>query len=132
VASGGSQQTSNYARESHNRAIIRQHSTIEERHRHRYEVNPKYIEEIEKQGLKFVEVDIDAERMEILELPSHPYHVAVQFHPEYLSRPVDPSPPFMGLILAAKDRLNSYFARACKLSPREPQSDYYDSGKEEN
>jgi CTP synthase len=105
---------------------------IEERHRHRYEVNPKYIEEIEKQGLKFVGVDIDAERMEILELPSHPYYVAVQFHPEYLSRPMDPSPPFMGLILAAKDRLNSYFARGCKLSPREPQSDYYDSGKEEN
>ncbi|KAJ3619158.1 hypothetical protein MTP99_005941 [Tenebrio molitor] len=85
-------------------------------YRHRYEVNPKYIEEIEKQGLKFVEVDIDAERMEILELPSHPYYVAVQFHPEYLSRPVDPSPPFMGLILAAKDRLNSYFARACITS----------------
>ncbi|KAH0820663.1 hypothetical protein GEV33_002128 [Tenebrio molitor] len=103
---------------------------IEERHRHRYEVNPKYIEEIEKQGLKFVGVDIDAERMEILELPSHPYYVAVQFHPEYLSRPMDPSPPFMGLILAAKDRLNSYFARGCKLSPREPQSDYYDSDDE--
>jgi CTP synthase len=69
--------------------------------------------------------------MEILELLSHPYYVAVQFHPEYLSRPMDPSPPFMGLILAAKDRLNSYFARG-KLSPREPQSDYYDSDKEEN
>ncbi|XP_044255236.1 CTP synthase isoform X2 [Tribolium madens] len=100
---------------------------IEERHRHRYEVNPKYIEDLEKQGLKFVGVDIDAERMEILEIPTHPYYVAVQFHPEYLSRPMEPSPPFMGLILAAKDRLNSYFARGCKLSPREPQSDYYDS-----
>lgn len=100
---------------------------IEERHRHRYEVNPDYIEELEKQGLKFVGVDIDEQRMEILELDNHPYFVAVQFHPEYLSRPVCPSPPFMGLILAAKDRLKGYFTRGCKLSPREPQSDYYDS-----
>lgn len=92
-------------------------------------MNPKYIQDLEKHGLRFVGVDIDAERMEILELPTHPYYVAVQFHPEYLSRPMNPSPPFMGLILAAKDRLNSYFARGCKLSPREPQSDYYDSGK---
>lgn len=67
--------------------------------------------------------------MEILELDNHPYFVAVQFHPEYLSRPVSPSPPFMGLILAAKDRLKGYLARGCKLSPREPQSDYYDSGE---
>ncbi|KAK4880888.1 hypothetical protein RN001_004207 [Aquatica leii] len=98
---------------------------IEERHRHRYEVNPKYIIELEKAGLVFVGVDTDAERMEILELENHPYYVAVQFHPEYLSRPMAPSPPFMGLILAAKDILKSYLARGCKLSPRE--SDYYDS-----
>lgn len=73
-------------------------------------------------------VDVDQERMEIMELDGHPYYVAVQYHPEYLSRPMKPSPPFMGLILAAKDRLKAYIARGCKLSPREPQSDYYDSG----
>lgn len=77
----------------------------------------------------FLGVDIDEQRMEILELDNHPYFVAVQFHPEYLSRPVKPSPPFMGLLLAAKDRLKGYLSRGCKLSPREPQSDYYDSGK---
>lgn len=65
--------------------------------------------------------------MEILELKNHPYYVAVQYHPEYLSRPMNPSPPFMGLILAAKDKLKGYLNRGCKLSPREPQSDY-DSG----
>lgn len=80
------------------------------------------------QQTKLVGVDVDQERMEVLELDNHPYFVAVQFHPEYLSRPLSPSPPFMGLILAAKDRLKSYLARGCKLSPREPQSDYYDSG----
>ncbi|KAL1491250.1 hypothetical protein ABEB36_011871 [Hypothenemus hampei] len=100
---------------------------IQERHRHRYEVNPQYINELEKHGLKFVGVDTEQLRMEILELDNHPYFVAVQFHPEYLSRPVCPSPPFMGLILAAKDRLKGYLARGCKLSPQEPQSDYYDS-----
>ncbi|KAF7271914.1 CTP synthase [Rhynchophorus ferrugineus] len=103
---------------------------IEERHRHRYEVNPAYIDKLEKSGLKFVGIDEHQERMEILELDNHPYFVAVQFHPEYMSRPVSPSPPFLGLILAARDRLKSYIARGCKLSPREPQSDYYDTDED--
>ncbi|XP_060526559.1 CTP synthase 2 [Cylas formicarius] len=105
---------------------------IEERHRHRYEVNPTYIDELEEHGLKFIGVDRNQERMEVLELEGHPYFVAVQFHPEYLSRPMKPSPPFMGLILSAKERLKGYFARGCKLSPREPQSDCYDSEDELN
>lgn len=65
--------------------------------------------------------------MEILELDKHPYYVAVQFHPEYLSRPMAPSPSFLGLILAAKDKLKSFLARGCKLSPSK-QSEYSDSG----
>lgn len=65
--------------------------------------------------------------MEILELEKHPYYVAVQFHPEYLSRPMAPSPPFLGLILASKDKLKSFLARGCKLSPSK-QSEYSDSG----
>ncbi|XP_056634338.1 CTP synthase 1 [Diorhabda sublineata] len=105
---------------------------IDERHRHRYEVNPEYIEHFEDKGMNFVGVDIEQKRMEILELENHPYYVAVQYHPEYLSRPMDPSPPFLGLVLAAKDRLKSYLARGCKLSPREPQSDYYESDDELN
>nr|XP_023015941.1 CTP synthase-like [Leptinotarsa decemlineata] len=103
-------------------------SQIDERHRHRYEVNPEYIARIEQSGLQFIGVDTDEKRMEILELDDHTYYVGVQYHPEYLSRPMNPSPPFMGLILAAKDHLKSYLARGCKLSPRE--SDYYDSEEE--
>lgn len=78
--------------------------TIHERHRHRYEINPQYIGDIEKVGLKFVGRNEDGTRMEIFELdPSvHPYFVGVQFHPEYLSRPFRPSPPFRGLIEAAR------------------------------
>lgn len=72
--------------------------SIDERHRHRYEVKPKYIEEFEKAGLKFVGKSDDNERMEILELEDHPYFVAVQYHPEYISRPLKPSAPYLGLI----------------------------------
>ncbi|GAB0094275.1 CTP synthase [Sergentomyia squamirostris] len=77
--------------------------TVNERHRHRYEVNPKYVEDLEKCGLKFVGYDEEKTRMEISELnpKQHPYYVGTQFHPEYLSRPLKPSPPFVGLIRAA-------------------------------
>ncbi|XP_066999211.1 CTP synthase isoform X2 [Anabrus simplex] len=91
---------------------------IEERHRHRYEVNPKYVPDLEAAGLKFVGHDEDKVRMEIIELEGHPYYVAVQYHPEYLSRPLSPSPPFLGLILASCGRLSSYLARGCRLSPK--------------
>lgn len=82
--------------------------SVDERHRHRYEVNPKYVPQLEKHGMSFVGTDIDKNRMEIIELPGHPYFVATQYHPEYLSRPLKPSPPFLGLILAAEGRLQSY------------------------
>ncbi|KAK9496739.1 hypothetical protein O3M35_013028 [Rhynocoris fuscipes] len=92
---------------------------VEERHRHRYEVNPKYIAEFEAAGFKFVGHCEEQKRMEIAELEGHPYYVATQFHPEYLSRPLKPSPPFLGLILAAGGKLNNYLARGCRLSPRD-------------
>ncbi|KAL2720329.1 CTP synthase [Vespula squamosa] len=92
---------------------------IEERHRHRYEVNPQYVEVLEEAGLVFVGRDEDNVRMEIAELNGHNYYVATQFHPEYLSRPLKPSPPFLGLILASIGKLKHYLARGCKLSPRE-------------
>lgn len=78
------------------------HSSIMERHRHRYEINPEYIDELEKMGLKFVGKNEDGTRMEIFELEEsvHPYFVGVQYHPEYLSRPFHPSPPYLGLIQA--------------------------------
>jgi len=76
-------------------------TTIHERHRHRYEVNPAYIEKIEAAGLKYVGRSDDGRRMEILELDGHPYFVASQFHPELKSRPLRPSPIHLGLVRAA-------------------------------
>lgn len=74
---------------------------IHERHRHRYEVNPTYIERLTKAGLDFVGKDDTGERMEILELKDHPYFVGVQFHPEYLSRVLRPSMPYLGFVAAS-------------------------------
>ena len=77
--------------------------SVDERHRHRYEVNPDLIEQIENAGLKFVGKDETGQRCEIFELDSHPYYVGVQYHPEFKSRPGRPSPPFLGLLMAAAD-----------------------------
>ena len=85
-------------------------ASIDERHRHRYEVNPKYVERLEEHGLKFVGRDDTGERMEVVELDSdvHPYYVAVQYHPEYITRPLHPSPVFLGLVLAASEQLSAW------------------------
>ncbi len=74
---------------------------VDERHRHRYEVNPDLIERIEAAGLVYVGKDDSGQRCEIFELEGHPYYVGVQFHPEFKSRPNRPSPPFLGLLQAA-------------------------------
>ncbi len=74
---------------------------ISERHRHRYEVNPEYIGKLEEAGWKFVGRSDDGNRMEIGELEGHPYFVASQFHPEFKSRPLRPSPLHKGLVEAA-------------------------------
>ncbi|OVA16828.1 CTP synthase [Macleaya cordata] len=83
-------------------------SYVDERHRHRYEVNPEYTDKFEAANLKFVGRDESGKRMEILELPSHPFYVGVQFHPEFKSRPGRPSALFLGLILAASGQLEAY------------------------
>ena len=70
-------------------------------HRHRYEVNPELIGEIEEAGLVYVGKDETGERCEIMELEGHPYFVGTQYHPEFKSRPDKPSPPFLGLLMAA-------------------------------
>lgn len=74
---------------------------IKERHRHRYEVNPEYIDRLAEGGLEFIGKDDKGVRMEILELKDHPWYVGVQFHPEYLSRVLDPSKPYLGFVAAA-------------------------------
>jgi CTP synthase len=76
---------------------------ISERHRHRYEINPDYIKQIEEAGLKFTGRSPDKIRMEIAELENHPYFVASQFHPELKSRPMKPAPLYVGLIKAILD-----------------------------
>ncbi|MFC7133499.1 MULTISPECIES: CTP synthase [Salinibaculum] len=67
-----------------------------ERHRHRYEVNPDYIPDLEDAGMVFS--GTSGNRMEILELPDHAYFFGTQFHPEFRSRPTRPSPPFVGFV----------------------------------
>ncbi|XP_038996890.1 CTP synthase-like isoform X2 [Hibiscus syriacus] len=79
---------------------------VDERHRHRYEVNPDMISKLEAAGLSFVGRDESGRRMEIVELPSHPYFIGVQFHPEFKSRPGKPSALFSGLIAASCGQLD--------------------------
>ena len=75
---------------------------IYERHRHRYEFNSKYKQDMESNGLVFSGICPDNQLVEVVELPSHPYFVACQFHPEFKSRPLKPHPLFYGFVEAAK------------------------------
>lgn len=76
-------------------------SAVRMRFRHRYEVNPRYVEILEKGGLVFSGKAPKQPIMQILELPDHPYFLATQAHPELTSRPLRPHPLFMGLLNAA-------------------------------
>ncbi|KAF2270065.1 CTP synthase-like protein [Lojkania enalia] len=89
------------------RALYAGKNEILERHRHRYEVNPAYIDSLEQAGLSFIGKDEKAERMEVVEIRDHPWFVAVQFHPEYLSRVLDPSRPYLGFVAASAGLLES-------------------------
>jgi CTP synthase len=81
-------------------------AVIEERHRHRYEVNNAYRDVLEEAGLVFSGLSPDGRLVEFIELPreTHPFFVATQAHPEFLSRPTRPHPLFSGLIAAALAR----------------------------
>jgi CTP synthase len=76
---------------------------IRERHRHRYEVNNDYLPTLEKNGLKISGVWPEKQLVEIIELAGHPWFVAGQFHPEFLSKPWAPHPLFAAFIRAAMD-----------------------------
>jgi len=80
-------------------------TTIYERHRHRYEVNPNIVPTLEAKGMRFVGQDESGSRMQILEIKSLPFFIGTQFHPEFKSRPGAATPPFLGLVLAAARRL---------------------------
>jgi CTP synthase len=74
---------------------------IQERHRHRYEVNNDFLPRLEKNGLRVSGIWAEKQLVEIIEIPEHPYFVAGQFHPEFRSRPWEPHPLFAGFVRAA-------------------------------
>jgi len=76
-------------------------TVVMERHRHRYEINNRYVETLTQAGLVISGTSPDRELVEIVELPNHPWFVASQFHPEFKSRPNRPHPLFVGMVKAA-------------------------------
>ena len=84
---------------------------VSERHRHRYEVNPKYRDQLEKAGLKCSGTSPDGRLVEFIELPSHPFWVGTQAHPEFKSRPDRPHPLFSKLVGAALARAEGRLPR---------------------
>ena len=76
-------------------------TSIEERHRHRYEVNNNYRDQLEKAGLRFTGLSVD-DLVEMVEIPDHPWFLASQFHPEFTSNPRDGHPLFTGFISAVR------------------------------
>jgi CTP synthase len=76
-------------------------TTVHERHRHRYEFNNKYLNQIEDAGMKAVGVNPDSELVEVIELKDHPWFIGVQYHPELKSTVMNPHPLFVGFVEAA-------------------------------
>ncbi len=103
---GGTMRLGTYPCTLHDNTIAREAygvAEIEERHRHRYEVNPEYVLKLSEAGLVFSGVSPDNRLMEIAELKKtdHPFMLGTQFHPEFLSRPLSPHPLFVAFIKAA-------------------------------
>jgi CTP synthase len=92
-------------------------SVVLERHRHRYEVNNRYRKAMEEKGMRFAGTTIEGRLVEIIEIPSHPFFLATQFHPEFKSRPTRPHPLFRGFVGAALERA----ARTPRTTQTEPQ-----------
>jgi CTP synthase len=98
--------------------------SIKERHRHRYEINPKYIDRLEKGGLVFSGKSPDGVLMEIAELPQaeHPFFLGTQFHPEFLARPLAPHPLFTAFMKAAKSRAKIIAVKAAESAKTEEKA----------
>ena len=77
---------------------------IRERHRHRYELNQKYLKRFEEKGMRYTAFSDGGRRAEILELEGHPFYVGTQFHPEYVSRPERPEPVYVAFVAASAKR----------------------------
>lgn len=78
--------------------------TVSERHRHRYEFNNVYREQFRRHGMSFSGLKPDGSLVEIIEVDEHPWFVAVQFHPEFRSKPIQAHPLFAGFVEAAISR----------------------------
>ncbi|HXW37397.1 MAG TPA: CTP synthase [Nitrososphaerales archaeon] len=81
---------------------------IRERHRHRFELNQKFLEKFEEAGLHYTAFSDDGKRAEILELDDHPFYMASQFHPEYISRPENPEPLYVAFTRACLERQEKF------------------------
>ena len=88
-------------------------NTIEERHRHRYEVNNNYRDQLEKAGVRFSGTSVD-DLVEMVEIPGHPWFLASQFHPEFTSNPRDGHPLFMGFIAATRRHHDGILPKAAE------------------
>jgi CTP synthase len=86
---------------------------IRERHRHRFEVNNRYRDRLEKAGMRFSGLSVD-DLVEVIELPAHPWFVASQFHPEFTSNPRDGHPLFTGFVVAARKHRSGELPRAAE------------------
>ena len=86
---------------------------IRERHRHRYELNQKYLKKFEEKGMRYTAFSDKGRRAEILELEGHPFYMATQYHPEYISRPERPEPIYVAFVEACVKR--------AKASAKEPE-----------
>ena len=93
---------------------------VEERHRHRFEFNNAYRENIQDSGLLPSGLSPDGRLVEIVEQVEHPFMVGVQFHPEFLSRPQSPHPLFRDFVRAAKDTLREGAQHPMPIAPKEP------------
>ena len=80
---------------------------IQERHRHRYEFNNHYRDQYAAAGFVFAGTTPDDSLVEVIELPRHPFFIACQYHPEFLSKPAHPHPLFRGFIAAAHERMHA-------------------------
>ncbi|HEX6258757.1 MAG TPA: CTP synthase, partial [Candidatus Saccharimonadales bacterium] len=109
-ATGGTMRLGNYTctlRPDSLAASIYGATTITERHRHRYEVNRKFEEYIQRGGVKVAGTSPDGQLVEVIEATGHPYFIATQAHPEFCSRPHKPYAPFTGLVRAGLDKYRS-------------------------
>lgn len=84
-------------------AEIYQSENISERHRHRYEVNNKYVDQLEENGMICSGKNAQTDLVETIELKDHPFFIGVQYHPEYKSTVASPHPLFLAFIKAAKE-----------------------------